>query len=53
MSYWIDYGNDKVGHSIRCSKCGEDFGDNLWLTEYFHCPNCGKRMEEEEESDPE
>lgn len=44
MAYWIDYGSDK-GHSIRCSNCGEDFGDNRWLTEFFYCPSCGEKMD--------
>lgn len=45
MANWIDYGNDKVGHSLKCSACGEDYGDNLWLADYWYCPNCGSKME--------
>ena len=48
IANWIDYGNDKVGHSLRCSACGEDFGENLWLAEYWYCPACGEPMEAEE-----
>lgn len=48
MAHWIDYGNDGIGHSLKCSSCGEDFGDNLWLEEYWYCPSCGERMEAEE-----
>lgn len=48
MSYWIVYGNEKIGCSVRCSKCGDDFGDALWLTDYFYCPSCGEKMESEE-----
>ena len=46
MSSWIVYGNDQIGYSVRCSFCGEDFGDNRWLTDYWYCPNCGKEREE-------
>lgn len=45
MAYWIDYGNDKIGHTIICSNCNDDFGDNLWLTKYWYCPSCGEKME--------
>lgn len=51
MSYWIVYGNEKLGYLVRCSACEEDFGDMRKLTEYFYCPNCGKRMEEEGEAE--
>lgn len=48
MSYWIVYGNEKTGYSVRCSNCGDDFGDARWLTDYFYCPSCGEKMETEE-----
>lgn len=47
MAHWIEYGNDKAGYSLRCSACGEDFGDTLWLEKYWYCPNCGEPMEQE------
>ena len=51
MANWIDYGNEKTGHSLKCSACGEDYGDNMWLAEYWYCPECGVHMEAEEEGD--
>lgn len=53
MSYWIDYGNDNVGHNIICSNCGEDFGDNVWLTKFWYCPSCGEKMEQEDRGETE
>ncbi len=51
MSYWIDYGNDTRGHNIICANCGEDFGNNVWLTKFWYCPNCGEKMEQEDGED--
>lgn len=50
MSYWIVYGNEKMGYSVRCSHCEEDFGDMQELTNYWYCPNCGKKMQQEDKS---
>lgn len=39
MANWIDYGNDKVGHSLKCSACGEDFG--FQKVDDAFCKYCG------------
>ena len=49
MAHWIVFGNDNVGYSVRCSSCGEDFGDMRDLTKYWHCPCCGKKMDNEDD----
>lgn len=49
--HWIPwkayYGKDRKSWSdeLKCSKCGYKWGDE----EYKFCPNCGARMEREEE----
>lgn len=47
QGHWIRFVENGRQHKIKCSKCGYTEPEYATFIRNY-CPNCGKRMEEEE-----